>query len=54
MLISLTKYVEEKGVHIIVQRLVVQEQLGKEAQILAVDLVLAAIHLKDRYGGISG
>lgn len=44
--IPLTQDIEEEGVNIIVERLVVQEQLGQEAQVLAVDLVLAAVHLK--------
>ena len=30
--------VEQEGLHVIVQRLVVQEQLGQETQVLAVDL----------------
>ena len=30
--------VEEERLHVVVQRLVVQEQLGQQAQILAVDL----------------
>ena len=30
--------VEEEGLHVVVQRLVVQEQLGQETQVLAVDL----------------
>ena len=30
--------VEEEGLHVVVQRLVVQEQLGQETEVLAVDL----------------
>ena len=30
--------VEEEGLHVVVQRFVVQEQLGQETQVLAVDL----------------
>ena len=36
--IFLCQYIKQKGVHIIVERLVIQEQLGQEAQALAVDL----------------
>ena len=44
-LIIFTEHIKEKEVHIIVQRLVVQEQLCEVAQILAVQLLLLAIHL---------
>ncbi len=43
--IALAKNVEEEWVHIIVQRLVIQEQLAEQAQALTVNLVLLAIHL---------
>jgi len=43
--IALAKYVEEERVHIIVQRLVIQEQLAEQAQALTVNLVLLAVHL---------
>jgi carbon starvation protein CstA len=43
--ICLAQHVEQEEVHIIVQRLVVQEQLGQVAQVLAVLLLLAAINL---------
>ena len=39
--------VEEEGLHVIVERLVVQEELGQEAQVLAVDLARHAVHLED-------
>ncbi len=43
--IALAQYVEEERVHIIVQRLVIQEQLAEQAQALTVNLVLLAINL---------
>ena len=45
--VPLAQHVEQKGVDVIVQRLVVQEQLGQQAQGLAVDLGLAAVDFKD-------
>jgi len=47
-IIDFTQDIEEERVDIIVQGLMIQEELGKQAQILAVDLVLLPIHLKDR------
>lgn len=44
-LIVLTEDVEQKKVHVVVERLVVQEQLCQVAQVLAVLLLLLAIHL---------
>lgn len=41
--------VEEERFDIVIQGLVIEEQLRKEAEILAVDLVLLAINLKHRY-----
>ena len=38
--------VEEEGLHVVVQRFVVQEAFGYEAEILAVLLVLLAAHLR--------
>ena len=38
IVIHLAEDVEQEGVHVEVQRLVVQEQLGEQAQVLAVDL----------------
>jgi hypothetical protein len=43
--VCLAQHVEEEEVDIIVQGLVVQEQLGQVAQVLAVLLLLAAINL---------
>ena len=45
-LVILAQHIEEEEVHIIVQCLVVQEQLGQVAQVLAVQLLLLAIHLR--------
>lgn len=39
--------VEEERFDVIVERLVVQEQLGQQAEVLAVDLVGVAVHLED-------
>ena len=38
--------VEEKGLDVVVQGLVVQEQLHQQAEVLAVDLVHVAVHLE--------
>ena len=46
--VTFTKDVEEERIHIIVQRLVVQEQLAEQAQALTVHLVLLSIHLPAR------
>ena len=46
--------VEEERFHVEVQSLVVQEQHGQQTQVLAVDLVLLAVHLqgnKEEYNG---
>ena len=37
--------IEQERLHVIVQRLVVQEQLDQETQVLTVDLVGVAVHL---------
>lgn len=47
MLIALDKHIKQERLHVIVERLMVQKELGQEAQVLAVDLVLAAVHFKD-------
>jgi len=44
-LVDLAQHVEQEQVHVIVQRLVVQEQLGQEGQVLAEVLLLLAVHL---------
>jgi len=38
--------VEEKWLHIVVKGFVVKEELGHQAKVLTIDLVLLAIHLK--------
>lgn len=45
-LIVLAEHVEQEEVHIVVKRLVVQEQLCQVAQILTVLLLFLAIHLR--------
>lgn len=52
-LVTLTKDVEQEQVHIVEQRLVVQEQLGQIAQVLAEHLFLLAINLKHGHIGIA-
>lgn len=44
--VRLTQHVKQKQINIIIQRLVVQKQLGQVAQVLAKDLFLFSIHLK--------
>ena len=46
LLVHLRQDVEEEGLHVEVERLVVQEELGHEAEILAEDLVVTAVDLK--------
>ena len=46
LLVDLAQDVEEEGVDVEVERLVVEKQLGHETQVLAVELVLAAINLE--------
>lgn len=41
-------HVEQEWLDVVVQRLVVQEQLGQQTQILTVQLVLLAIHFEHR------
>lgn len=43
--VTLCDYIEQERLHIIVERLVIKKHLGKQAQVLAVDLVLPAIDL---------
>lgn len=42
------QYVEKEGFNIVVQRFMVEEQLGEEAEVLAIDLVSVAVHFEDR------
>lgn len=37
LLVRLAQHVEEEGVHVVVECLMVQEELGKEAEVLAID-----------------
>lgn len=53
ILIRLGEYIKQEGLHIIIQRFVIQEHLGQQAQILAVNLVLSSIHFKDRHNAVS-
>ena len=46
--VTLAHDVEQEGVSVVVKGFVVEEQLGQEAQILSVGLVLAAVDLKER------
>jgi hypothetical protein len=39
--------IEEKGLYVIVERLVVQETFGDKAEILAILFVLLSAHLED-------
>ncbi len=48
---ALAHDVEEEGVHVVVQRLVVQEELGEQAQILAVHLRAQGIELGVKSAG---
>ena len=48
LLVDLAEDVEEEGDDVEVEGLVVEEELGQQAQVLAVQPVLPAIHLKIR------
>ena len=48
VVVALAHDVEQERVGVVIQGLVVEEQLGQEAQILSVGLVLAAVDLKER------
>ena len=39
--------VEKEGLHVVVERLVVQEQLDKKAKVLTIDFVCVPVHLVD-------
>ena len=47
--VTLAHHVEEEGVSVVVERLVVEEELGEEAEVLRVRLVLAAVDLEEGY-----
>jgi hypothetical protein len=51
-LVDLREDVEQEGLDVVVQRLVVQKQLGEEAQVLAVYGVVLAVHFKDGEGAV--
>ena len=38
--------IEQEGLHVVVERLVIEEQLDEQTEVLAVDLVGVAIHLE--------
>ena len=44
--ISLGHHVEEKWLNVEIERLVFQEQLGHQTQVLAVDFVLFSVHFE--------
>ena len=48
--VHLAHHVEEEGVRVVVERLVVQEELGQQAQVLGVVLVLASVYLEEGNG----
>ena len=45
-LVALAQHIKQEGVDIVVQSLVVEEQLGQVAQVLAVDLLLPPVDLE--------
>ena len=47
LLVHLAEDVENEGLHIKVERLVVQEELGEQAEVLAVQFVVQPVHLVD-------
>lgn len=47
-IVVLCEYVEKEGLHVIVQRLMVQEELGKQTQILTVYCADISINLEWR------
>ena len=44
--VMLAENVEQEGLHVIVQGFVIQEQLGQQAKVLAVEFGLGTIHLQ--------
>ena len=57
-LVHLCQHVEQEGLHIEVESLVVEEEFGKEAEVLAVDLVVTSVHVhsggQGEGGGVGG
>ena len=45
--VRLCHHVEEERLHVKIECLVLQEQFGHQAEVLAVDFVLFSIHFKD-------
>ena len=45
------EHVEEEGLHVVIEGLVVQEELGQQAEVLAVHLAHGAINLGSGGGG---
>ena len=45
--------VKQEGLHVIVERLVVKEELGQQAQVLAVHFIVLAVHLKHAEPGVA-
>ena len=45
--IALSKHIEQKGLHIVVQCLVIEEQFSQETEVLAVYLADVAINFED-------
>ena len=43
----LAQDVEQKGVDVVVERLMIEEEFGEEAQTLAVDLRVRSVHFED-------
>jgi hypothetical protein len=52
LLVHLAKDVEDERLHVEVERLVVQEQLGEQAEVLTVQLVVQPVHLVDRQASL--
>lgn len=40
--------IEEERLHVVVKRLVIEKELGQQAEVLTIDLIDVAIHFKDR------
>ena len=51
--VVLGQHVEEEGLDVVVERLVIEEELCQEAEVLAVDLTAHAVHLEDRKVGLA-
>jgi len=52
-IIALSQNIEEEGFNVVVERLVVEEQLGKKTEILTIYLVLLPVDLEHREIGIA-